>query len=79
MSHYGATQQLMSVVEQQSTQIATLLEQNSTLTHLYGDIPPLVVEQQSTQIATLLEQNSTLTHLCGYIPQLMNAVSTLQG
>jgi hypothetical protein len=42
MSHYGATQQLMSVVEQQSTQIATLLEQNSTLTHLCGYIPQLM-------------------------------------
>jgi hypothetical protein len=72
MSHYGATQQLMLVVEQQSTQIATLLEQNSTLTHLYDYIPPLVVEQQSTQIATLLEQNSTLTQICSNIPQLIS-------
>jgi hypothetical protein len=42
MSHYGATQQLMSVVEQQSTQIATLLAQNSTLTEMCSYIPQLM-------------------------------------
>jgi hypothetical protein len=42
MSHYGATQQLMSVVEQQSTQIATLLAQNSTLTQMCAYIPQLM-------------------------------------
>jgi hypothetical protein len=42
MAHYGATQQLMSVVEQQSTQIATLLAQNSTLTQMCSYIPQLL-------------------------------------
>jgi hypothetical protein len=40
--HFGATKKLMSVVETQSTQIAHLLADNSTLTSMCSFIPQLL-------------------------------------
>jgi hypothetical protein len=77
-THFGATQYLTHVIEQQQSTMESLVVQNSTLTQLSFVIPPLV-ESTSSYTQVTDQQQSTITFLTQLIdPQQSTTTSLTQ-